>query len=170
MLHSLDSSPQCWLCSIRPWMRINPNGSSTTAWSDRTRDSASDQCPQSRMSRAHSCGSRPPTTTIPNTGLVLWMSSWKVSRRLRHDLATSNELACYLLAYVAVNKEDERHRMDCDEKGPTGGKVCRVDVRPNNFGVCTKDQKYGYPKASPCVFLKLNKVKIVKLFFSAKLN
>lgn len=42
-------------------------------------------------------------------------------------------------------------------------KVCRVDVSSNKFNICTKEQDYGYSKSSPCVFLKLNKVKAKRL-------
>lgn len=64
-------------------------------------------------------------------------------------------------AYTITNKDDEKNRVDCDTNSPpTNGKVCRVDVSSNKFGVCTHDKDFGYSKGSPCVFLKLNKVKI----------
>lgn len=79
MPFSLDSSAFCCMFSIKHWTWANPNGSLTTVWSEPTLDSVSGQCPQSRTSRAHSCGSRPTTKTTSITGLVLWMSSWNVS-------------------------------------------------------------------------------------------
>lgn len=65
-------------------------------------------------------------------------------------------------AYTTVNKEDEKNRKDCTpEMERNDGKVCRVDVTPTKFNICTKEQDYGYSKSSPCVFLKLNKVKTI---------
>ena len=66
-----DSSPLCWLCFIKLSTPANPSGNLTMAWLDRTLDLGSDQCPQSRMLRAHSCGSRPQTRRTQNTGLEL---------------------------------------------------------------------------------------------------
>lgn len=79
MLLSLASSPLCWLCSTRHWMRVNPSGSSIMAWSARILDSDSDQCLQSRTSRAPSYGSRRQTIRTQITGLELWTSFWNVS-------------------------------------------------------------------------------------------
>lgn len=56
------------------------------------------------------------------------------------------------------DKDAEKNRVDCDfNNPPNNGKVCRVEVS-SKFGTCTKGASYGYPKSSPCVFLKLNKV------------
>lgn len=76
------------------------------------------------------------------------------------------------LAYTDVKKEDEKNRVECDKNSPPqNGKVCRVDVTPSQFGICTKEQNYGYPKSSPCVFLKLNKVRhFFAILFNLKLN
>jgi len=65
----------------------------------------------------------------------------------------------FLESYTKVNKEDEKNRVDCDfENPPHNGKVCRVDVSSNKFGLCTKEKDYGYSKSAPCIFLKLNKI------------
>lgn len=67
-------------------------------------------------------------------------------------------------AYTVTKKEDEKNRVDCDiDSPPQNGKVCRVDVSANTFGLCTKDKDYGYSKSSPCIFLKLNKVSFLTL-------
>jgi hypothetical protein len=72
-------------------------------------------------------------------------------------------------AYTDVKKEDEKNRVDCDGQRPEQyGKVCRVDVSNKQFGICTKEKGYGFPKSSPCVFLKLNKV--IKWIQSCKAN
>lgn len=63
------------------------------------------------------------------------------------------------IVYKEAEKNPSSNRMDCDPKSPPkDGKVCRVDISPSKFGVCTKENQYGYSKGSPCVFLKLNKV------------
>lgn len=85
MLLSLASSPLFLPCSTRHWTRVNRSGCSTMAWSARIPDLVSDQCPQSRTSRAPSCGSRRLTIRTQTTGLELWMSSWRVSCRPRNN-------------------------------------------------------------------------------------
>lgn len=76
------------------------------------------------------------------------------------------QLFMFIAAYTDVKKEDEKNRVDCDKNSPPqNGKVCRVDVTPSQFGICTKEQNYGYPKSSPCVFLKLNKVRWIFVKF-----
>ncbi|XP_070497050.1 sodium/potassium-transporting ATPase subunit beta-1-like isoform X1 [Chironomus tepperi] len=39
---------------------------------------------------------------------------------------------------------------------PNGNQVCKLDT--TKFGECIKENKYGYDKASPCIFLKLNRI------------
>lgn len=49
-------------------------------------------------------------------------------------------------------------RVFCDYGKPAPhGKVC--DVNMANWGQCTKENKYGYSRSAPCIFLKLNKVR-----------
>lgn len=45
------------------------------------------------------------------------------------------------------------------------GKVCPVDV-DKKFSRCTSDNNFGYASSSPCIFLKLNKVRQLTRFFS----
>lgn len=53
------------------------------------------------------------------------------------------------------------NQMNCNyNRPPDAGKVCEVNVK-NNMGPCTTESKYGYDKAQPCVFIKLNKVRII---------
>lgn len=40
---------------------------------------------------------------------------------------------------------------------PGPGQVCDVDVK--NFGPCTEENYFMYHQSSPCIFLKLNKVR-----------
>ncbi|XP_033341725.1 sodium/potassium-transporting ATPase subunit beta-2 [Megalopta genalis] len=50
-----------------------------------------------------------------------------------------------------------KRRMVCDYmKPPAPGRVCDVDM--TSWGQCTKENKYGYNKSAPCIFLKLNKI------------
>jgi len=47
----------------------------------------------------------------------------------------------------------------CDyDRPPAAGKVCAVEVNSPSWGPCTDKQNYNYHKASPCVFLKLNRI------------
>lgn len=56
-------------------------------------------------------------------------------------------------------KPDKHKREKCTpESGTKEGKVCEVDVSAESFQQCTSDKQYGYSSASPCVFLKLNKI------------
>jgi sodium/potassium-transporting ATPase subunit beta len=64
----------------------------------------------------------------------------------------------FLESYTKKVPEEEKNRVECSiDSPPQHGKVCRVDLT-KDFGICTKSQRYGYSKASPCVFLKLNKI------------
>ena len=64
----------------------------------------------------------------------------------------------FTLAYHHQDEDQNKdNRVDCDsETPPPEGKVCRVEI--TKFAPCTTENKYNYPKGSPCVFLKLNKV------------
>lgn len=66
-------------------------------------------------------------------------------------------------AYHHQDEDDNKgNRVDCDfGSSPPEGKVCRVDV--TMFAPCTTENRYNYPKGSPCVFLKLNKVIIFRI-------
>lgn len=48
---------------------------------------------------------------------------------------------------------------------PEQGKVCKVDVT-NNMGPCNAESHYGYRNAQPCVFIKLNKVRIQRNIYN----
>lgn len=41
---------------------------------------------------------------------------------------------------------------------PKSGNVCAVDV--NNWGPCSPNRQYGFNNSAPCVFIKLNRVRI----------
>lgn len=46
---------------------------------------------------------------------------------------------------------------NCDFKlPPPAGKVCAVDTRA--WAPCVEENNYAYHKATPCIFLKLNKI------------
>lgn len=66
-----------------------------------------------------------------------------------------------MVVVIAVYKEDVKvdNRIECgfDEPVPDG-KVC--NVAPNSWDPCTSEKKYNFPAASPCIFLKLNKVSV----------
>lgn len=51
-----------------------------------------------------------------------------------------------------------KNRVECSfSKPPQKGQVCYVDFN-EVFERCTKEHGYGFPKGTPCIFLKLNKV------------
>ena len=55
-----------------------------------------------------------------------------------------------------------RNQVQCEfDKGLGHGKVCAVDVQ--SWGPCAPSANYSYNRASPCFFLKLNKVCTFKI-------
>lgn len=53
-----------------------------------------------------------------------------------------------------------RNAAPCDyDDLPKPGKVCVVDF--TNWFPCTKENNFGFHKASPCVFIRFNKVNII---------
>ncbi|KAJ8680599.1 hypothetical protein QAD02_016386 [Eretmocerus hayati] len=70
-----------------------------------------------------------------------------------------NSLEEFLNVYRAPGRTPGRgqNTNTCDwEKGPDPGKVCTINVKVWNQ--CTYENKYGYYKSTPCVFIKLNKI------------
>ena len=58
-----------------------------------------------------------------------------------------------------------KNQQICDyERPPSPGKVCAVDVNSQAWGPCTCFNNYSYPAASPCVFIKLNRVSMLYEF------
>jgi len=62
--------------------------------------------------------------------------------------------------FLKVYTEEPRgNRQICDyDKPPTEGKVCNVDLTNPEWKQCSNKTSYGYKSASPCVFLKLNRI------------
>lgn len=65
--------------------------------------------------------------------------------------------------FISAYKHDAEHTeasqniQTCDfNKPPARGEVCDVDAR--SWGPCTEENKFGYHKSMPCVFLELNKL------------
>lgn len=51
-----------------------------------------------------------------------------------------------------------KNQVVCDfEQKPNNNKVCAVEV--DSWGPCSPNEGYSYNKSSPCIFLKLNRVK-----------
>lgn len=47
----------------------------------------------------------------------------------------------------------------CDyDRGPGENKACAVNINSPEWGPCIYKNNYSYPKASPCIFLKLNRI------------
>lgn len=68
----------------------------------------------------------------------------------------SKSTILYFVAYMDETKVE--NRVDCDfDHPPPEGKVCNVPA--TSWDPCTAQKKYNFPKSSPCIFLKLNKVR-----------
>ncbi|GAB0095243.1 Sodium/potassium-transporting ATPase subunit beta-2 [Sergentomyia squamirostris] len=66
-----------------------------------------------------------------------------------------NEIDLFLKPYMDEAKVE--NRVDCDfDHPPPEGKVCNVPA--NSWDPCIAQKKYNFPKSSPCIFLKLNKI------------
>ncbi|XP_017795224.1 PREDICTED: sodium/potassium-transporting ATPase subunit beta-2-like isoform X2 [Habropoda laboriosa] len=90
----------------------------------------------------------PPSSNVEST--LIW---YKASDE-GNFLHWTRELDKFLEGNLFSNVQK---RMICDYgKPPTAGKVCDVDM--SKWGQCTKENKYGYNKSAPCIFLKLNKI------------
>lgn len=60
-------------------------------------------------------------------------------------------------AFLEPYMQEEDNRVDCSfDSPPPEGKVCKVPM--NEWGPCTKANRYNFKKKSPCIFLKLNKI------------
>ena len=58
----------------------------------------------------------------------------------------------------AVLPGEGRNQVVCDYNNlPRDGQVCSMNM--DNWGRCTERYGYGYNQSSPCVFVKLNKVR-----------
>ena len=50
--------------------------------------------------------------------------------------------------------------MDCDfNKGPGPEQICKVNVEGLFQGPCTNETQYGWKAGTPCIAIKLNKVR-----------
>lgn len=60
-----------------------------------------------------------------------------------------------------------KNQIVCDfEQNPNSNQVCAVEV--DSWGPCSPNEGYSYNKSSPCVFLKLNRVRKVLSGFQRK--
>ncbi|CAO1378504.1 unnamed protein product [Diamesa serratosioi] len=94
----------------------------------------------------------PPESNVEST-LV-----WFAAADDKNTKYWTEEIDTFLTTYHHQDEDENKgNRVDCDfESPPPEGKVCRVDV--TMFSPCTTENRYNYPKGSPCVFLKLNKI------------
>ena len=50
--------------------------------------------------------------------------------------------------------------MDCDfNKGPGPEQICKVNVEGLFQGLCTNETQYGWKAGTPCIAIKMNKVR-----------
>jgi len=67
----------------------------------------------------------------------------------------------FLDTYRAVDKEakPDANRVECSFAMKVGeGQYCKVKTDDLITGACTKENKYGYEKGTPCILIKLNKI------------
>lgn len=54
-------------------------------------------------------------------------------------------------------KKGSHNQKNCDfEELPNAEQVCKLDI--SKFDECTSENRYGYAKSAPCIFLKLNRI------------
>lgn len=95
----------------------------------------------------------PPASNVEST--LVW---YKASDQ-GNFLHWTTELDKFLEEYhkTPTFTNGTKRRVVCDYwKPPAPGRVCDVDM--TSWGQCTKENKYGYNKSAPCIFLKLNKI------------
>jgi sodium/potassium-transporting ATPase subunit beta len=90
----------------------------------------------------------PPESNVEST-LV-----WFKANDERNTKYWTEEIDTFLATYTE-SKSDNRVACSFDSPAPDG-RVC--DVEMGNFAPCIKENRYNYPKGSPCIFLKLNKI------------
>ena len=65
-------------------------------------------------------------------------------------------------AYKKIDERDDRNLVECnfDELKPGQGQYCKVKANDLMKEACTLDKKYGFDTGTPCLLLKLNRVKL----------
>lgn len=91
----------------------------------------------------------PPESNVEST--LIWYDAAKPDN-MRYWIEETDR---FLTGYMEPSTSDNRVKCDFDHPPPEG-KVCIVNVEA--FFPCTKENSYNYPKAAPCIFLKLNKI------------
>lgn len=103
----------------------------------------------------------------------LWLATHWIYRECGYDfvkcLLNRNHYSLDFLSFFSTpltsstqttayrNAPGAENRVKCDfDNPPPEGKVCIVNI--DGFYPCTRDNQFNYPKAAPCIFLKLNKV------------
>ncbi|XP_043258252.1 sodium/potassium-transporting ATPase subunit beta-2-like [Colletes gigas] len=95
----------------------------------------------------------PPPSNVDST--LIWYKASDEGNFLHWTRELDKFLEEYQKSSASAN--DAQKRMICDyDKRPTPGKVCDVDM--TLWGQCTKENKYGFNRSAPCIFLKLNKI------------
>lgn len=101
-------------------------------------------------------GFRPMGEEIEKGSLI-----WYVARNESNVRRWLNSLDTFLDSYNDSQKlpGHGHNQQICDyDRPPLPGKVCAVDINSKAWGPCTYFNNYSYPSASPCVFLKLNRI------------
>ncbi|XP_031834286.1 sodium/potassium-transporting ATPase subunit beta-2 [Nomia melanderi] len=95
----------------------------------------------------------PPASNVEST--LIWYKASDEGNFIHWTKELDTFLAEYHKSPTFTN--GTKRRVACDYwKPPATGRVCDVDM--SSWGQCTKENKYGYNKSAPCIFLKLNKI------------
>ncbi|KAJ4443648.1 hypothetical protein ANN_05323 [Periplaneta americana] len=81
----------------------------------------------------------------------------KVMEEATRGTVCRNKTLSRILPNVTAYLKPSNNSVECDfEKPPKPGKVCIQDI--SKWFPCVKENYFGYHKATPCVFLRFNKI------------
>lgn len=82
---------------------------------------------------------------------------FEIYKKQRKEKISLSPHFVFSLAYKDALATKSENRVDCSfDNPPPEGKVCNIPV--DRYDPCVSGTNYSYPRAKPCVFLKLNKV------------
>lgn len=97
-------------------------------------------------------GYRPISNDVEKDGSLIWY----VAKNETNTKVWTDRVASFLKPYKD-SAGMGGNQVQCDYNNlPPKGKVCFINM--DNWGRCREDRGYGYRQASPCIFVKLNKI------------
>ncbi|XP_046676303.1 sodium/potassium-transporting ATPase subunit beta-2-like [Homalodisca vitripennis] len=101
-------------------------------------------------------GYRPMAVEIEK-GSLIWYSASNSSNVDTWVHSLNNFLDPYNNSRILPGAGQNQQICDFD-RPPAPGKVCAVEINSKAWGPCTFHTNYSFPQASPCIFLKLNRI------------